>query len=303
MRSPSTCFRLVTALAVLSLSPLAAQEAAAPSAERAAQLFASGDFAGAAEAYRAATDAEPDNGAAWFGLGRAQFESRRVDPAIAAFERALELGFEPARTMLHLARCHAATGADEQALAWIRKAADTGARIHQALESTAEFKRLENNPEFRQVLEQVRPCSTPAHRRLDFWVGAWRVVVGEGEGEQQVGSNSIQKILNGCAVIENWRSAGGGEGKSLFYYHDVEKTWKQVWVTDGGRLKEKHLVAVSADGALRFQGEIRRDDGTIVQDRTTLIPIEENRVRQVIEQSLDGGDTWQVGFDAFYVRD
>ncbi|MCP3962007.1 MAG: tetratricopeptide repeat protein [bacterium] len=286
-------------LAVSWAAPLAAQGEGS-AMERAAGLVANDDWAGAADAYQAITESEPDNAGAWFGLGRSQFESRRVDRAIAAFEKALELGFDPARSMLHLARCHAAQGGDEEAIGWIRKAAETGASIHQALETTAEFKRLEENAEFREILDQIRPCNTPAHRQLDFWIGSWRVVTGE--DEQRVGTNSIQKILNGCGVIENWRGANGTEGKSLFYYHDVEKTWKQVWITDSQGLKEKHLIAV-LDGAVRFQGEIRLADGTTVLDRTTLLPVSENRVRQVIQQSVDGGETWQTGFDAMYVRD
>ena len=290
---------IVSILTCLGAGTLAAQEEGSE-LERAAGHVASGDWASAAEAYQAVTESEPDNAAAWFGLGRSQFETRRVDRAIAAYEKALELGFEPARTMLQLARCHAAQGSDTEAIAWIRKAAETGASIHQALEATAEFKRLQENAEFRQIYDQVRPCSSPGHRLMDFWIGNWRVVARE--GEQVVGSNSIQKILNGCGVIENWRNVRGAEGKSLFYFHDVEKTWKQVWITDNQGLKEKHLIAV-LDGAVRFQGEIRQEDGRVVLDRTTLTAISEHRVHQLIEQSIDGGDTWQTSFDAMYIRE
>ena len=285
-------------LAAFWIAPLAAQDQT-PSVERAAKLVAAGDWAAAAEVYQTVTEAEPENGAAWFGLGRAQFESRRVDRAIAALTKALELDFETPRTMLHLARCHAAQGADEEAIRWIQKSADTGAAIHQALVSTAEFKRLESQPAFQQILETALPCNTPAHHRLDFWFGTWTVVTGE--AQQQVGTDTIVSILNGCGVIENWRAFSGGEGKSLFYFHDGEKIWKQVWLTDSQRLKEQRLIAES-DGAVRFLGEIRRDDGSIVLDRTTLIPLSKNRVRQVIQQSVDGGETWQTGFDAMYIR-
>ena len=95
--------------------------------------------------------------------------------------------------------------------------------------------------------------------------------------------------------------SGGFEGKSLFYYHDLEKTWKQVWVTNAQSLKEKRLIAELEGGALRFQGELPQGDGSRVLDRTTLYPLPEGRVRQVIEQSRDGGETWQVGFDAIYL--
>ena len=286
-------------IALQALCPaLTAQEE--PSAlEEAAAAVASGNWASAAELYESAIQAEPENAQAWFGLGRSHFETRRVDRAIGAFEKALELGFEPARVMLHLARCHAAQGSDEAALEWIGKAAETGAGIHRALEGTEEFKRFQDHPEFTAILDRVRPCNSPAHRQLDFWIGNWRVL--DAASEQQVGTNSIIKILNGCGVIENWSSGIGGEGKSLFYLSNDEKTWKQVWLTDAAGQKEKHLIAV-VNGAVRFQGELRLDDGRIVLDRTTLVPESENRVRQVIQQSADGGETWQTGFDAIYIR-
>lgn len=53
---------------------------------------------------------------------------------------------------------------------------------------------------------------------------------------------------------------------------------------------------------VRFQGELPREDGSLVLDRTTLSPLPDGRVRQVIETSTDGGRTWEVGFDAYYSR-
>lgn len=292
-----------TTLALVSILILAAAAAFAQAPkvtmEDAASRMAIQDWPGAVSAFQSITEDEPENAAAWFGLGRSLFNARRVDDALEAYVKALELGFQPARTMIHLARCHSIKGEDAEAIDWLEKAAATGASIYQAIETTEEFQRLRDNAAFVKLIEKLRPCNTPAHRLLDFWVGSWRVVTGE--DERQVGKNSINKILNGCAIIENWQSTSGGEGKSLFYYHDFDKTWKQVWITDGQALKEKHLIAVADNGAVRFQGEIKLSNGDIVLDRTTLTPLAENRVRQVIEQSADGGETWQVGFDALYI--
>ncbi len=289
---------ILASISILAVFPVLAQ-APTPSLEDAAGLMANQDWPGAAQAFRALTEAEPTNAAAWFGLGRSLFESHQVDGAIEAYGKSLELGFQPARTMIHLARCHAIKGEDDQAISWLEKAAATEANIYQAIESTQEFSRLREKPAFANLVDKLRPCNTPEHRLLDFWIGSWRVVAGE--AEQQVGKNSINKILNGCAIIENWESISGGEGKSLFYYHDGDKIWKQVWITDGQGLKEKKLIGVLKNGAVRFQGELRTASGGIVLDRTTLIPLEEGRVRQIIEQSADGGETWQLGFDGLYL--
>jgi hypothetical protein len=141
-------------------------------------------------------------------------------------------------------------------------------------------------------------CDTiPDYHALDFWVGTWDVLA---QG-QVVGHNRIEKVVHGCALIENWTDAMGGEGKSLFYYQRARQDWKQVWV-DAGGVKEKHVVGRYDDGSVRFQGELPRPTGAFVLDRTTLSPLRDGTVRQVIEQSVDGGKTWTVGFDAIYRR-
>lgn len=136
---------------------------------------------------------------------------------------------------------------------------------------------------------------------LDFWVGEWDVMV----GGERVGTNRIEKILSGCALLEHWVGAGGGEGKSLIYRVPSEDAWKQVWVTQNpsrpGGVKEKTLIERTDDGGTIFRGEVVTSNGSVL-DQTRLIPLEDGTVRQLIEYSQDDGDTWQPLFDAIYVR-
>ncbi len=146
-------------------------------------------------------------------------------------------------------------------------------------------------------------CETdPAYKALDFWLGDWDVFV----GEKKVGTNRIEKILKGCAIIENWRDGSGQEGKSLFYYQKMIDKWSQVWVTENafnpGGVKEKSLTLRLDDGGLRFQGAIPLPGGRSYLDRTTLTPLRDGRVRQMIEVSRNKGMEWETVFDAVYVR-
>jgi hypothetical protein len=138
------------------------------------------------------------------------------------------------------------------------------------------------------------------YSQLDFWVGNWRVYV----GDTLVGTNRISKILKGCAVTEEWQDTQGSRGQSLFYVEPTLHQWKQVWVTEAANrlngIKEKHLIARLPGGGVRFQGEQRTPGGHTILDRTTLTPLARGEVRQLIEISLDGGTTWQTGFDARY---
>ncbi len=145
------------------------------------------------------------------------------------------------------------------------------------------------------------PCdSDSVYHVLDFWVGDWDVKV----GAQLVGTNRISRILDGCAVLEEWKDTQGGEGRSLFYYDPGTRRWKQVWVTSQataiGGTKEKRLIARLPNGGTRFQGETLLPRGGVLLDRTTLEPRQDGTVRQLIEISHDGGTTWQAAFDAVY---
>lgn len=129
---------------------------------------------------------------------------------------------------------------------------------------------------------------------LDFWLGRWSV---RAKGGEHAGTDHVERVLGGFAVIEHWRSVTGEEGKSLFYFDRSAGTWKQVWVIDG-YVKEKSLV-LAEPARVRFQG-VAYADGAAFPDRTTLTALPDGGVEQLIEHSLDGGATWKTSFDAVY---
>ena len=148
------------------------------------------------------------------------------------------------------------------------------------------------------------PCSSvKGFHDLDFWSGSWRVT----SGGQFAGTDVVTPILDHCAMTENWTDADGSHGMSLFYFNAFAQSWTQVWVTDlataRGGLKEKFLIARFPNGGVRFQGTLPGPPGsTIVLDRTTLTPVADGTVHQLIEISRDGGTTWTPTFDAVYTR-
>jgi len=117
------------------------------------------------------------------------------------------------------------------------------------------------------------------------------------------GENRIEPALDGCAIFEHWTGASGGKGKSLFFFDARVDRWEQIWVTSdtarAGGLKRKRLVDFDGAG-VRFQGELKSEDGAPYFDRTTLSPLDDGRVRQLIEISTDNGATWKATFDGYY---
>lgn len=150
---------------------------------------------------------------------------------------------------------------------------------------------------------QVQPVSRPLscdlaeYRQFDFWIGEWDVYQPDGT---LVGTNRITLILGTCVLLENWKGKSGMEGWSFNNYDRAEKKWHQNWVdSHGSRLD---LVGTLVGKSMVLSGDQVGTDGTTTMNRITWEPIDANRVRQLWEQSKDGGKTWTVAFDGQYVR-
>lgn len=145
--------------------------------------------------------------------------------------------------------------------------------------------------------QETTPCRDPGpYQALDFWLGDWRVVDEAGE---EVGTSEISERQAGCVIEEHWTSARGGTGQSISFYDPVADGWRQVWVD--GRGVVVRYQGEYRDGAMRFRGEHLRPDGTVRQARVVLEPLDDGRVRHLIEHSADGGETWERFFEATYL--
>ena len=146
--------------------------------------------------------------------------------------------------------------------------------------------------------QQVKPCSSPEAGAFDFWVGEWEVRTPDGN---VAGQNSIQKILNGCVLLESYRTPTGYAGQSFNIFDASRGVWHQTWVDVGGLLLilERSLK----EGAMVLEGETVGTHGPVRQ-RISWYQVDENpdRVRQLWETSADGGKTWTVAFNGLYVR-
>jgi hypothetical protein len=142
------------------------------------------------------------------------------------------------------------------------------------------------------------PCkSKPEHRQFDFWVGEWDVQNPQG---QPAGTSSVRLILGDCVIFENWTGAKGSEGKSFNVYRAATGKWQQTWVDNSGSLLE--LRGDYKDNQMRLEGTTTSGDGKPQLERLTFTKISADRVRQLWEQSTDGGKTWKVAFDGMYIR-
>lgn len=144
-------------------------------------------------------------------------------------------------------------------------------------------------------------CSAPEHRQFDFWLGEWEVRNPAGD---VVGTNRVVEVLGGCAIQENWEGTGGVVGSSYNSYYAPLDIWHQTWVDSQGSLLR--LEGGFADGTMVMRGTTpAREDPTVtVHHRLSWSNVEDDpdRVRQLWEVSMDGGESWRVIFDGLYVR-
>ena len=141
------------------------------------------------------------------------------------------------------------------------------------------------------------PCTGPEHRQFDFWVGAWRVETPDGD---LAGHNTISKILNGCALEENWRGAKGSTGKSFNMFYARDGQWHQSWVDgNGGRLDL--AGGLDADGRMVLTGTMPGPEGKgDVRHEISWQELGDGTVRQHWRVSRDAGDSWQDAFVGIY---
>ena len=137
----------------------------------------------------------------------------------------------------------------------------------------------------------------PESRKFDFWVGEWDVTTPQG---QPAGSSSVQLLLEGCALYENWSGRAGVSGKSLNGYNQGVGMWQQFWIDQTGRVTEYRQSEWVGD-TLRFTAHSTMPQGPMLQ-RMSFVKIDANTVRQWGAASMDDGKTWATPWDLYYHR-
>ncbi|MEX2468460.1 MAG: hypothetical protein WD396_01770 [Pseudohongiellaceae bacterium] len=152
---------------------------------------------------------------------------------------------------------------------------------------------------FAPALAQESGCGElPGFSQFDFWVGDWDVFhYASGE---KVGENRIEKLEQGCLLMESWEGSEGSTGTSLNYYNPVTREWRQVWVSSGRYAID--IVGGLRGDAMLLEGSIYNFAGAVWDFRGTWTPQADGSVRQFFEQYNHDGEVWEPWFDGRYVR-
>ena len=255
----------------------------------------------AAKAYQGILKTDPTQGLAWYRLGFALNSLGKYSEGAAALLKSIEIGHR-AEAMYALSHSYALMKDKNRAFEWLIKALENNLPQPARIKTDTNLVFLRDDPRYSSLLalveEKARVCmSTPEYRQFDFWIGDWNVFNPTG---QQVGTNKVVLLQQGCIVEENWASANGGTGQSFNFYNPVTKKWHQSYMDSDGN--NWMMDGEYSDGALRFEGFIYSPSNSKVQVRMTFTNLGAGKVRQTADTSADGGTTWTPVWDGTYVR-
>lgn len=298
---PVPSLALLAILLLVSPVPSRAADSPSPTWQEAGAAYQKGDWKASAAAYDAITKREPGSGRAWFRLGTSYAKLGKLKDAIPAYLKADEIGQNPL-VRYGLACAYTRMGDSAQAFAWLDKAVAAGFRGAETLKRDSDLASLRGTSHFAAVVQQVewneRPCAHLAeNRQFDFWVGEWDVRAPEGSA---AGQSSITVENGDCWIHEHWASAVMGKGESFNFYNPTTKQWHQTWVDDQGGIAE--FDGTFREGAMRMEGYRQGMSNDRIPARLTLTPLPNGTVRQLGENSTDGGKTWTVLYDLVYSR-
>ena len=314
----------VPAAVALALSLLAA---AAPRAQQMSEnltnaqaLFQAQKWAEAVKAYEAVIKDDPADPRPKAGLAASLY-------ALGEFERALPVSLDANRiladpknqflypglpvgaVMVRAARIYNRLGKVDEAFSWLEKAAAYPIPNVQSLDQEADVSNLRADARRKKFTDSVRANADPCHARPEFrqfvfWVGEWDVL---GASGRRVGGSRVERVLGNCALMETYTAAPGSSavpnyvGQAFHFFDTTAGRWVQHYIDTAGTPWD--WTGEFKDGAMRYTREGPFGPSNMpIKQRMTFSSLPEGKVRQLFEQSIDGGATWRAGFDGTYVK-
>ena len=144
-------------------------------------------------------------------------------------------------------------------------------------------------------------CDTPESKLLDFWVGDWELTYAGPDGKPVKSRNRITKILDGCAVLEEFDGASGTplKGHSVSTFDRATKKWKQTWVDNTAAYLD--FVGGMEEGNMVFARETERQ-GRKLRQRMVFRDVRADSLTWLWQGSQDDGKTWTTQWEIAYRR-
>ncbi|MBV9759390.1 MAG: hypothetical protein JO340_02400 [Acidobacteriaceae bacterium] len=139
-------------------------------------------------------------------------------------------------------------------------------------------------------------CATPEYRQFDFWAGDWDAF-DAGNPATVVARARVERILDGCVLLEDYQGANGSHGESFNIYDATRKMWHQSWVTNRGRLLT--VEGRFENGSMVLTGADLDEHSKERRVRGIWKPVP-GGVQETAFTSSDGGKSWKPWFDLIF---
>ena len=138
----------------------------------------------------------------------------------------------------------------------------------------------------------TRPSARRAPLRLPARVQAVRLL-GRRVGRERAGpdrrTNSVQSIVDGCVVLENWKGAAAARARASLLRLFLAQVASGLWAAAA---RAGFSRGEYTNGQMRYAGETRGPNGARVMQRLTSLTSLGSRAPP-LEQSRDAGKTWR----------
>jgi hypothetical protein len=111
-------------------------------------------------------------------------------------------------------------------------------------------------------------------------------------------------LAGSSAIVTTSRNIGGGEWTGLAWPDSDERVWRWTSADGTGTTNEFIGRRIEGDGAggMIFEGQDTSPAGPNVNVRLTFTPGDDGRILEKAEVSSDGGKTWRLHHEAWYVK-
>jgi tetratricopeptide (TPR) repeat protein len=115
------------------------------------------------------TREHPKIGRAWFNLGYAQLAADEPKNSAASFQRALDLGYQPATTMYNLACSAAQSGDVDAAIVWLERAEEAGMKLWRHAHGDDDLDPLRSDSRFKKMAKRWKSEEMAEHEHDKDW--------------------------------------------------------------------------------------------------------------------------------------
>ncbi|NQT61639.1 MAG: hypothetical protein HQ556_01665 [Candidatus Marinimicrobia bacterium] len=288
---------IILLIGVLLSGVAMSQETPDPRIKQAQQLEADKKFKEAFKLYEKIHKTTPENNTITFKLAGMAHTLKNYKKAIKYYEKLAPN--ENPNVLYNLACSYAMHGKEKKALVALESAVDKGFIQLGLMKTDPDLSSIRDSDKFKMIASSVKSVENePEAQKFDFWVGEWNVY---GPNDVKVGESSIQKILKGNVILENWNGATGFAGKSFNHFHMASGRWIQYWVDQSsGRIYFEGNFDPEQNAMVYYE-QVDKDSEKPLR-RLTFFNISPDSVRQFSQLSSDYGKNWNVEYDFMYVK-